>query len=496
MVETWNQVIQATTQDDEYTGPATELLRVATATTWGLSGHDPATLVHGLRLRRSRLLKKANEHVVSLGYQTQWPRASRTDVFNNNRYQHDGKASSTVSSLVTVLCAVGLLESAKTISDSSMLHLSDVMALQDIAMDAQQMLELASNGMPLIPSDGMTVALLAAGLVQATLCHSRQEFAATVPVFFGLLLKLNQMESVVEEGSSFLCAVADCCARAALESVFDHMQKIVQHIRHIADSLGHRSASYKLCNRIGLAAALEYADTTKHPKHLHWALDVEQAITGAHLDSTRRTPAKTPLKGQAQSKNGYRWEAGICEWVARTPAMVLRRPPSLLQRARSTQKTDNRSRTTQQEDECSSVESSPCLSSKPSSVAFPEYALHDGSAAGKTDADETAGPCTTGTCLSKKVYFSHVHIEDDGDELSTSESSQERPAHKRYRLQKMTNVTLGLKRRCAAEEQRPETYKRRGTCFGSSRSETWHCSEVCMDNQDMDLDSEDELSFL
>ncbi|KAL8726971.1 MAG: hypothetical protein Q9181_005865 [Wetmoreana brouardii] len=480
MVETWNRAIQSITQGDEHAGPAAELLQRATAMTWGLSVHDPATFVHGIRLRRSRLKRDANKYIVSLGYETHWPKSSHNDVGIDGEAHGDEKASSTISSLMTVLCAIGLLRSARTISDSGTLHPSDLTALQDIAIKAQQMLELVSAGMFPITEDGMTVVLLAAGLVQATLCRNRQEFEAAVPALFDRLSSFNGNGSAVEEGGSFLCAVAECCAKAASDSVFDHAQKIVQHIRHIAASLGHGSCSYEVCNRIGLATALEFADTSKHPKHLRWALDVEQAVTGAHLESARRTPAKTPLRGQAQCRNGYRWEAGICEWVARTPAMVLHGPPVHVQRAMPMQRTGARSRATQQEDALSSHESSFDSSSECDSPAPLRDRFRRGRDCRRMEVDEAA----------RAVFFSHIRIENEDDELSMTESSQETHLQKRQRLREITNMGSGLKGEDA------ETHKRHGKKCRRCEVETVQLADGGINVHEVALDSEDELSFL
>ncbi|KAL9592365.1 MAG: hypothetical protein Q9179_006789 [Wetmoreana sp. 5 TL-2023] len=484
MIETWNRVVQSITQGDEHAGPAAELLQLATTMTWGLSVHDPATFVHGIRLRRSRFEKKANKHIVSLGYKTHWPKSSQTDVGIDGEAHRDEKASSTISSLMTVLCAIGLLRSAKTTSDSSTLHPSELTALQDIAIKAQQMLELVSAGMFPIPDGGMTVVLLAAGLVQATLCRNRQEFEVAVPAFFDRLSRFNRNGSAVEEGGSFLCAVAECCAKAASDSVFDHTQKVVQHIRHIGASLGHGSASYELCNCIGLATAVEFADTSKHPKHLHWALDVEQAVTGAHLESARRTPAKTPLRGQGQCRNGYRWEAGICEWVARTPAMTLPGHPAHVQRGMPMQRMGVGSRATLQEDALSSLESSFDSSSESNSAAAPQKRFRRGRNCRRMGVDEVTIP---DECSATNMFFSHVRIENEGDELSHLQ--------KRHRLREITNVGSGLKREDAGQKQRAETHKRHGKKSRSCEVETLQCADGGIGVVDVALDSEDELSF-
>ncbi|KAL8719163.1 MAG: hypothetical protein Q9225_003803 [Loekoesia sp. 1 TL-2023] len=494
MIETWNKVVQSVTQQDEHAGPAAELLRLAVTMHHGLPGDDLATFVHAIRLRKCGLLRRANEYVADLGYQTNWPRGSWIATIDNERTSHDGKTATTISSLMTVLCAIGLLRSATKSTNANHLHMPRVTVLQDIAVDAQRMMELDANRMFRMRNDCVAVALLAGGLVQATLCHSRQAFAESVPAFFDRLMNLDRDESAAEEGGSFLCAVADCCARGTSEDSFDHTQKIVQHIRRIAESLKAVSSSHEVCSRIGVAAALEYADATKHPKHLHWALDVEQAVTGAHLNSARRTPAKTPLRGQVQMRNGYRWEAGICEWVAKTPASAIPRPQIQGQEEASTRRAGSRESTSYREEMGTGIESSQCSSSGQSKTA--DMNLLPKQSASKTRKSVGASKAITVDegCV-RSSFFSHVYIEEAGDELSTSESSQETQAQKTHQLQQITNVASRIHQGRGEQEQRSKACKQRGT-RGRRLTEPVQCIKVGLQAHDMSLESEDELSFL
>lgn len=499
-VDTWNKVVQSVSQQDEHARDAAELLRLAITMTYGLACHDPARFVHGIRLRRSRLLTQANEYFVGLEDQITWPRGSRTATLNGERDSFTEKTLATTSSLMTVLCAIGLLRSAATVSGPSRSYGSSMNALQEVTTDAQQVLELTSERISMIRSQGVAVPLLAAGLVKATLCHSRREFTQTIPTLFDRLMGLERDECALEECSSFLCAVAECCAKATCTNAFDHIQKIVHHIHHIASSLKPVSTSYEFCNRIGVAAALEYAETTNHPKHLHWALDVEQSITGAPLESARRTPAKILLRGQAQAQaqNGYRWEAGICEWVARTPAIALRKLQVQECKTSFTQSKGRMSATgsASTQDASSRLGSSPCSSSEPSSMAHDRLELHGlrnlrGSRSHGTTQADKADEYTT-----SDRFISHIQIEDDGDELSMSDSSQETHAEGAGRLQMVTNVAAKLNQRPAGKEQRSETYKRRGIRCRTLGLDEAPRIEAEIVAEDISLDSEDELSFL
>ena len=479
MIETWNKLVRSVTEQDEHAGSATQLLRLVVTVHYGLVGNNPASFVHAIRLRMSRFLRRANDHLLGLGYQTNWPKGSSIAVANNEPKLHEEKISMTITSLITVLCAIGLLRSSTELTDSSALPVPHLTALQDIAIDAQQMMELNANRVFAMQDNSVAVPLLAAGIVHATTCRSPQAFAEAMPAYFDRLMTVKQNGGAVEEGGSFLCAVAECCARGMSEDVFEHTQKVVQHVRHIAESLRAVSYSHEFCSGVGVAAALEYADTTKHPKHLHWALDLEQAVTGAHLESARRTPAKTPLREQARTRKGYRWEGGICEWVAKTPAAALPRLQVQGKQRMSSQGVDSDGNTISGESSALSLESSSCSSSEQDNADIPMSVLRLRSILGNRRlGEESRGDKRYKGCV-RNMFFSHVYIEDESDELSTPDCSRGTQASKGNPIRHNSRVATGMNQAGAAKGQWLETCKRRG----------------CQ-NRNMDLDSEDELSFL
>ncbi|KAL8765698.1 MAG: hypothetical protein Q9209_007305 [Squamulea sp. 1 TL-2023] len=487
MTEIWNKVVQSITQNDNNAGPAIDLFRLATCMTYGWYGHRPATFIHGIRLQRQGFAKEANTYIVNLGYQTRWPQGSQLAI-HQERQIYDGKASTTISNLMTVLCAIGLLRSARQASSSSHLDPPGMTALQDIAVDAQQMFELASDRVLSIRDDRTIVPLIGAGLVKATLCQSLQTFAANVPALFERLSDLGDMEVTLEEGGSFLCAVAVCCARATHDQVFDHTKEIVQHIHRIAKSLVPCSTSHELCNRLGLRAAFEYAETTKNPKHLHWALDVEQAVLGAHFDYPRRTPAKTPRRGLEQTHSGYKWEAGICEWVAKTPGIAPARPLLDHQRDMSPRSFGE-----------TPVKNARCNGENGTESSFsPSDGRIRGGFIGRlprgpdkprlTKLNTTTGATLTAGKSPKKIFFSHVRI--DGHGLSMCEASPESHRKVSRRLLEIPNSGSHCKQKYQIREKRKN--KRETCCLEPEEL----CPRSAAVVHDLVLESEDELSFL
>ncbi|KAL9004262.1 MAG: hypothetical protein Q9188_002926 [Gyalolechia gomerana] len=495
MIEVWNKVVQSVAQQDDHSGSASELLRLATTMHYGLPGDLSAGFIHAIRLQRSRRYRPANEYITDLGYETTWPKSSWISVADDEPTSHEEKTAMTISSLMTVLCAVGLLRSAASLTDPGDLQVPHLTALQDIAIDAQQTIELDSARMFRVRRDYVAVPLLAAGLVQATRCQTQQAFVKSMPAFFDRLVGFNHNGFAAEEGGSFLCAVADCCAKATAEDVFDHTQKIVQHIQHIAESLQPVSRSHEICSQIGVAAALEHADTTKHPKHLHWALDVEQAVRGAHLDPVRRTPAKTPLRGQAQSRNGYRWEAGICEWVAKTPAIAFPRPRVQGQQEAPTARVDHNEYPAHRDAMGVSHDSSPYSCNRPSKAATIGSLLQKHHVPRVAKSSEACRPGTPDDASVRSKFFSHVYVEDEDDELSMSEWSQEAQAQKTKALGRIANATSQMKQG-RKKRQRSETWKRDGSRCKSLAAGSMYRVDIGSQEQEMSLSSEDELSSL
>ncbi|KAI4179441.1 MAG: hypothetical protein L6R41_007843, partial [Letrouitia leprolyta] len=438
----------------------------------------------------------ANAYVKNLGYETSRPKSPRNSVIDDERTLHEEKTAITISSLMTVLCSIGLLRSAASLADSGGLRAPQLTVLQDVAIDAQQMLELDSARKFPLRKGLAAVPLFAAGLVQATQCRSQQAFVRSIPALFDRLMDLNHHGFTSEEGGSFLCAVADCCAKGTAEDVFNHTQKIVQHIQNVAASLKPLSRSHEICSRISAAAALEFADSTKNPQHLHWALDVEQEVTGANLALARRTPAKTPLRGQAESHNGYRWEAGICEWVAKTPAIAFTRLRVREQQEAPEPRIHHDEHPSQKNALGVNHDFSPHSTRGSSKAATIKTLLQKHHVPRTTKSLEACKPATTRTRCARSKFFSHIYVEDEGDELSMSESSQEAQAQKMRQLEQIENSISQENQRGMGTRKGFGLSKLDRSRCKSLAANSMYCVNMRSQEQESGMSSEDELSFL
>ncbi|KAL8741529.1 MAG: hypothetical protein Q9190_005872 [Brigantiaea leucoxantha] len=450
MVDCWNKTVQSVTRGDDHSKEAARLLQLVVAMSYA-STLNSAKNAHKLRLESFGLSFADDDHGSdSPAIPSSMKNGSNALPKGNLQHEENSKASTTVTCLLTVLCAVELLQSTPSTFGLACLQAPKLAILQNIAVDTRRCLEvdrLLSGTCPSLRRHRMLHPLLADALVQATTSQVKPDFARETLPFFEEMKDLGDVTVLSDSGASFLCAVAECCARASSNETFDHMQKLVKSIRNVSSRLEPRPTNEHLCNQICLASAFEYAETTKRPKHLHWALDVEQTITGAKGDSIRRSsPCKTPIRSLTQAKTGYRWEAGICEWVAKTPDVglphvkghglkreVVHRqqlkgnpaavPRSMVAAGRSSQ-------TNKVADSSSDPKFDKIAIPQPGRLHERRRQCSDKSASYKEEAVS-------------KLCFSHISIEDVDDELSMPDACQVLRVKSRV-LQTLSNVGIRL----------------------------------------------------
>ncbi|KAL9039018.1 MAG: hypothetical protein Q9214_005048 [Letrouitia sp. 1 TL-2023] len=505
MVDCWNTAVYSVTQEDNHSKDAGELLRLVVAIGYGGCNQMPGREIHGLRLEIGGYSNiDENNDSDHCDSSDSSPGENSYGGLPNVEHHANGnsKSSATASSLLTVLCGIGLLRSAPSVSSPSGLQASNLTVLEYMATDAYQFLELSRHVTGVCHSlqkHWTLHPLLANGLVQATACRSWEEFDRGTPSLFEEIGHIGSITELSDNGAPFLCAVAECCARASCEETFDHMQELVKQVSRIATTLGNLSTGRELCDQICLAAAFEYAEASKQPKHLHWALDVEQTITGATVESARRTPHKTPTRGLRQTKTGYRWEAGICEWVAKTPAIEMLHPETReVRHDVARQRQSNRPPLQEGPSAAPATAELACQSESPvCRTKGPEVARNDGSAAPQAGRADVRRKLRSGKVVGKKgqgghkLLFSHIHIhiEDMEDELSNEDMSHRKGTRHGTELREVSNIGLTLPRGKGVPKGRQKAGPvRRG------RTTAWR-NGVGVDMKEV-LDSEDELSLL
>ena len=340
MIDCWNGVIRSITHQDDHSQSAALLLQIAISMSYrrGFSNVKTNPRVHNLRLRAC----ESNNSGPSL---RSYKSGQKAETAVQSKPLRSGEASarpddkdsalqSTLSNILLVLSAISILRPCELGPDSSHHDLLSVAILQDIALEIRQALELATltcyaNRSWSVPTKELRLPLLSAGLVSVV---SRKAGTAVSPcevLDIATLASLPSSKESVHHAGSFLSEVARCCDSAGSGDGFHFVQAIVKDLVSIAVSDAYDKPTRTFCSVIANAAAFAFSEDTGQPKHLDWALDIEGTTTRSVDDSPKAVVDRTPARALAHNKSGYKWEEGICEWIAKTPAIALEQPTAV-----------------------------------------------------------------------------------------------------------------------------------------------------------------------
>ena len=142
--------------------------------------------------------------------------------------------------------------------------------------------------------------------------------------FCGLVIS----EDIVDQLGSFVCKIAQCQRQVAKGIAFDSLKETVGLLAGVTESAASDNLTCSITGRVAVRAAFTFVEDYNLPAHLDWALKIEQAVKSKVETTSGRSFMRTPAKRLAQSRSGFRWEDGICEWIEKTPAMQAERPRS------------------------------------------------------------------------------------------------------------------------------------------------------------------------
>ena len=508
MVECWNGVIWSITQEDEHSKAAAVLLQTIISMAYGGPYRTADDSIRQIRLKA----RGASSASIYENFQSIEPIPLQSPPSSQTEANDTAKAlGSVISNILTVLCAVGLLGRSTT-PVLIPLKTLPLVVMHNLALIAHKavMIKEYDGGLGLnldAHAEQTCLPFLAAKLIEDTAGNSGGPLVLKQDVPLDVITRLGCSEALPSCAASFLCAVAHCCQRATSADLFDYMQSIVKQFAAISTSQGYEKATKALCGQIALAAAFEYSEETNQPKHLDWALDLEQTITGTTVETSYRTPGKTPVRRPLKSRSGYRWEEGICEWVAKTPGTLWPGTESIGYAGTTPSDSDS-------DGDCTTPSASPLkqglldlLQPSPWSIGnIPEIGrvLSQGrvhlsnhshfkalKTIGKTShVDEMAETSDELQTIHHDGISTIAH-DDTEDELSTPSSSQDLA---KIKLREVTNIGASIgRKRAATYEKSTETRKRRALCLGTkpkSQRPQWGPLTI---NESFD-ESEDELS--
>ena len=334
MIAIWNEVVRSITQEDEDVRSAVSLLRTAVVASYRGTIATPYQDVHDVRLHlrtalhRPTLGSAENDQAIEDIIVTQ-PGAAAADALT--RKCSDSEASSTLSNVLTVLSTVAHLQAQRPPQTLSELSQWTMTTLEILALEARQTIDLWSQGVTSnhsgkLSADSVHLPLLSAGLAELSSIASYSTIPRQDMPSLSALAELSTCYETIKDAGSFLCAVARCCGRARSEDAFNIVSKIVQDLTTIAKSMCSSRPMQKLCSDLALNAAFTYAEDTSRPTHLDWASQVELNLIGNGVGTPKPAAVRTPARGNKLGKSNFRWEEGICEWIARTPDLLLRKP--------------------------------------------------------------------------------------------------------------------------------------------------------------------------
>ena len=340
MIDCWNDVIRSITQQDNHAQSAALLLQVAISMSYqeevpNARGNLQA---HDLRLRACQLtngcpILRSNKSGQKVGMAVQ-SQPIRSGEAGTRREDENNALQSTFSNVLTVLSAINILRSPESALKSSHSVLLGVTLLRDMALEIRKVLELANIAFHInrswsIPAEPLHLPLLSAGLVSVISRKANTDISPGEVIDLTALASLPFSQELVCNSGSFLCEIARCCDEANSGDGFRLVQVMVQDLISIAMSEIYEKSTRRFCSGVAHAAAFAFSEDTGQARHLDWALDIEGTIARRMDDSPKVVLDKTPARAVMRDKSGYKWEEGICEWIAKTPALALQRATAI-----------------------------------------------------------------------------------------------------------------------------------------------------------------------
>ena len=508
MVNCWNGAIRSITQQDDHAQSAVLLLQIAVSKSyrWGGSLEKASPQVHDLRLRaceptyvrpilRSSKSAQAVETIVDSQAVGSGEAGARPDEIDN-------ALQSTFSNILTVLSAINILRSPKAGLDSSHPDLLSVAILRDMALEIRQVLELfavtsSANRSWSVPAKSVCLPLLSAGLVSIASRKAGAEISPNEVLDLATFASLPLSKESLGNAGSFLGEVARFCDEAGPDVGFRFLQGMTQDLISIATSNFYDKPIRKLCSGIAHAAAFAFSEDTGQPKHLDWALDMEGTIIHTIDESPPVVVDKTPAR-VVMRKSGYKWEEGICEWIAKTPALILQQPFTTEDVDHdSTYGQAPKSTLSQALPVLSAI--SPCLADRRLSRPKRRGGKR-GASCDSCEIDNVKGSCGN-SYPSEKLLFVRIPVgpqkvayppslskadaANDIDELSTQDSSQE----KSVVLREIPNLPSDVTRKNSGRRQNNKVIG--SYTLGMPLTKRHH-----LDTETLLQDTDDELGFL
>jgi len=131
---------------------------------------------------------------------------------------------------------------------------------------------------------------------------------------------------ILEMLPSLICSVAQISTRFRPTTTFEETERLANALADYESEIS--TSSIWFLRRLAVDAAAYFARTSDSAKHFAFADEVKAHITESGEVDLRLNPFLASADGDGEAP-GFRWEDGICEWVAATPKLVLKKPKIL-----------------------------------------------------------------------------------------------------------------------------------------------------------------------
>ncbi len=331
MIPCWNRLILSLSKTNGESKDAAILLRTALSIGYRASRiRLHPSHIHNVRLRARNISCKGGDES---SLPSEKVERKEQGCALSERADLDQGFYATSAHLLTVLTTVEILPSLASILESSTTGTAVSGILRDLALDVLQIFEADEfDTHPGSPSqlrphhDSMCLPVLAARMALVAAAEDDEELDPDIHHHLDFLRRFKHSQSFADTAASFLCAVANCCGQAGSGDAFDYIQEIVQLLTRKEISRDGEREMKVLFGRIAINAAVRFSQATSLPRHLSWALDLESSFHRASIGADHQTPTKPSVRSISKTKSGFRWEEGICEWVAGTPCIPTPKP--------------------------------------------------------------------------------------------------------------------------------------------------------------------------
>lgn len=318
----WSEVLCSIKEDDCHSKDAAALIQTAVLKSYGFPATAVAVRLHSLRLRSKRIIYKSQlPHIMD---SDELPQTRDHQSLNDSRIDEmTQEMRQTSLELLAMLVSQVFTQNSAPASDLNSPH-SSLLLVQDFSFQAHQFVQIErlfpqfckySSSLP----DRLCFIFLAAATASASNAQADMNLFHTIDQ----IRSTNLSNEFPEKAATLLCMIAENSEALSCGEGFPYIQQAVSQFMRIYDTADADDLETKrFIGKIGATVAAQYSVSTGIPRHLSWAMEIKSYVDRATIGLDHQTPGKTPAHKAAKTKLGFKWEEGICEWVAGTPNLV------------------------------------------------------------------------------------------------------------------------------------------------------------------------------